>query len=147
MARQEHERQLSVIVRDAGKKRLKRMLVGLGALGVLAAAGGGVALERTLDDRARAEAEAAHLRAKVDDAEAQKNDLQRQLKDASDPAEVQDLKNRLKALEDRIHKGPEPARPPPRVPAGPRDAPRPHDRPSGAVCNCAPHDPVCTCLE
>jgi hypothetical protein len=148
MARQDHERQLSVIERDAGKKRLQRVAVGLGFLAVLAGAGAGVAVKRTLDDRARAEVEAAQLRAKVDDAEAQKRELDRQLRNPRDPAQVRDLERRLQELQDRIHKSPEPARPPARATATPRDGPPSRSpRPGGTICTCAPHDPVCTCLE
>jgi DNA repair exonuclease SbcCD ATPase subunit len=146
LARQEHERQLSVIARDAGKKRLKRVAVGLGLLAAMAAAGAGFAVKRTLDERTRAEAETAQLRAKVDDAEAQKRELERQLRSASDPAQVRDLERRLQELQDRIvHKTSDPPRAAPRAPATPRDAP-PGKSPK-PVCTCAPHDPVCTCLE
>ena len=69
VARQQHERELSVIARDRGRRRLQWWVAGLGLLVIAVGAAGGVAVARTMEDRARAQAQTAELRARVDDAE------------------------------------------------------------------------------
>src|SRR5258708_5549295 len=101
-ARQDHERQLTALSQDSHKKRLQFILGGLAVLIVAVAVGGGITIKKSMDEAAAAKAQTAELQGKMDAAEAQRQKLQHDLDNASDPAQIAALQKALEASKKSI---------------------------------------------
>ena len=145
-SRHDHERQLRLLGADKQKKRLTLIVASLGAFLFVAAIGGGVLIKSQMDKANLAEANAAELRAQIDEGNAAKAKLERDLASTKDPEQIAALTAKLaeqqRKLQEMERTGQVPrqaARPPP---AGP---PKPGGGPA-KPCNCTPGDPLCSCL-
>jgi colicin import membrane protein len=154
-ARQDHERQLTALSQDSHKKRLQFILAGLGVLIVAVAVGGGITIKKTLDETAAAKAQTAQLQGKIDEAEAQRQKLQRDLENTKDPEQIAALQAQLKEQQDKLQQLNQQgtAKPKPAGGGGGGGGGAPAAKPAGGggggaskPCNCTPGDPLCSCL-
>jgi colicin import membrane protein len=153
-ARQDHERQLSALSQDKHKKRLQFILAGLGVLIVAVAVGGGITIKKTIDEATAAKAQAAQLQGKIDDAEAQRQKLQRDLENTKDPEQIAALQAQLKEQQDKLQQLNQQTAPKPKpAGGGGGGGGTPAAKPAGGgggggskPCNCTPGDPLCSCL-
>ncbi len=151
-ARQEHERHLSALARDGGKKRWK-LATALTALFLcVAVGGGGVALKVQLDKQRAAETELALLRDQIAQAEQEKAKIKAQLQDTKDPQRIAELTKELDDRNQTIGKlttqlgnkggtGPKPT-----VTATGTTPPTATAKPP-TVCKCLDGDPTCSCIK
>jgi hypothetical protein len=158
-ARQEHERQLHALSQDQGKKRLRLLLAGAGALLFVLAIGGGIAIKNVVDQKNVAEAHARQLEEDRTQAEDAKRKLEVALQAAVDPTErdsllkqIKDKETQLQRLQseqDRTQGGPAGAQAAqqrrPAINQGAQGGAKPPSKP-GAKCDCTPGDPLCSCL-
>jgi colicin import membrane protein len=146
-ARQEHERQLHALSQDQGKKRLRTMVIGIGALLFAVAVGGGIVVKNSMDKTAQLEQEKRQLQADIDKAAEEQRNLNFQLSNTKDPARIAELEAQIAAMKDRQNtlqqqqSNPGVVHPPPHPP--PPGTAKPGPRPA---CNCTPGDPLCSCL-
>jgi len=145
-SRHDHERQLRLLGEDKHKKRLTMLVASLGVFLFVAAIGGGILIKSQIDKANLAEANAAELRAQIDEGKATQAKLERDLASTKDPeqiaaltAKLADQQRKLQEME-RTGQVPRPAGPAPAA-----RAPKPGGGPS-KPCNCTPGDPLCSCL-
>ena len=103
-ARQEHERQLHALSQDQGKKRLRLLLAGAGALLFVLAIGGGIAIKNVVDQKNVAEAHARQLEEDRTQAEDAKRKLEVALQAAVDPTERDSLLKQIKDKETQLQR-------------------------------------------
>ena len=148
-ARQEHERHLSALARDGGKKRWK-LATALTAAFLCVVVGGGIALKTQIDKQRAAELELASLRDQITLAEQEKAKIKAQLEDTKDPQRIAELKRELEDRNQTIGKlttqlgnksgsanGPKPT-----VTATATATAKPP-----GVCKCMDGDPTCSCIK
>jgi colicin import membrane protein len=147
-ARQEHERQLHALSQDEGKKRLRTMVIGIGALLFAVAVGGGVLVKNTMDRAAAAEQHNRQLQADIDKAAEEQRQLNFQLQNTKDPAKIAELEAQVAALKDRQSNLAQQQANPGAAVQHPIAHPPPGPKPPGPkpACNCTPGDPLCSCL-
>ena len=145
-ARQDHERSLHALRHDRHKKRLSRMVVALVAVTTVGGFGGGLAIKRSRDESAAADARLRSVRDEKDQLEQEQQRLQLAIANATDPAEVAELRTRLEAAERQVRSLPGPT---PKAngghvttPAGPA-VKRPVPPSSGT---CIKGDPLCATI-
>jgi DNA repair exonuclease SbcCD ATPase subunit len=150
-ARQEHERSLHALRHDRQKQRLTRVLVALTAFAVIGAIGAGVALQRSKDDAAAADARLRGVREEKEKLETEQARLQRALESASEPGEIARLQQQLADAQIRsltastvkapvhgasVH-----------VPPSPASPPSPPKSPVGRASDACPRgDPLCATI-
>lgn len=139
---QEHERQLRALAQDNHRKRLQLTLAGLAVLLVAGAVAGGFALKRTLDDKEAALTRARALEDRIEDAEAQRAKVERDLANATDPAVVAALRARLDAQDAELKRLQETKHPKLTGPAAPVRPP-PAASPPPTTTACSKGDPMC----
>jgi len=149
-AQQQHERQLEAVRNDAGKKKLRNLLIGLVVAVTLIGSGVGFMVYRSdqnakaliaaqkLDAERLAE-ERAKLEAKLKDSDSRVNGLQGQLENEKDEAKRRELQ---KQLADAEREKASIGRQVGGVPAKPGTDSGGAKKP----CNCNPSDPLCDCL-
>jgi colicin import membrane protein len=152
-ARQDHERQLHALSQDKHKKRLQIFLVSLGILLFGGLIGGGFAIKSAMDKTAAAELLAREAQDKIDQAEAQKQKLQRDLENTKDPEQIAALQKQLADQQAKLqqlnNQAPAQRRPTGGGGGGGGGAVKPAGGGGGGAgkpCNCTPGDPLCSCL-
>jgi colicin import membrane protein len=154
-ARQEHERQLHALSQDKHKKRLTFILVGLGAVLFIGAIGGGVLYNNVHQKALMAEAQVRAMQDEKDKAEAEQARLKAQLENTKDPEQIAQLQAQLAEQQQKVQslntqisqKGTAPTRP--AYGGGGGGGGGGGSKPaggSGKPCNCTPGDPLCSCL-
>jgi hypothetical protein len=101
-ARQEHEGRLHALRHDRQKKRLTRILIALTAFAVVGGVGAGVALQRSKDEAAAADARLRGVRDEKEKLAIEQARLGRALTGASDPGEIARLEQQLAAAQQQI---------------------------------------------
>jgi colicin import membrane protein len=158
-SRQDHERQLHALNQDKHKKRLTGILVGLGAVFLIVAVGGGVLIKHTYDDAQAAKAQAAQLQNQIDEANAKQAKLQNELANTKDPEKIAELQAQLAEQQQKLQTlntqatqtksaggGGGGGGAPRAVPAGGGGGAPKGGGGSPKPCNCTPGDPLCSCL-
>jgi colicin import membrane protein len=145
-SRHDHERQLRLLGADKHKKRLTLIIASLGAFLFVAAIGGGVLIKSQIDKANLAEANAAELRAQIDESKAAQAKLERDLASTKDPEQIAALTAKLAEQQRRVQEMERTGQVPRQaVPAPAMRAPKPAGAPA-KPCNCTPGDPLCSCL-
>jgi colicin import membrane protein len=153
-ARQEHERQLHALGQDKQKKRLTMILVALGAVLLVGAIGGGIAYKNVQDKAQATEAQLRSLQDDKDKADAEQARLKAQLENTKDPEQIAALQTQLAEQQQKLQtlnsqiaqKGPAPVGGAAVRPAGASGGAPKSGSGSGKPCNCTPGDPLCSCL-
>lgn len=149
---QEHDRHIAAIQQDEGKKKLKFILIGVGALLVVAVVGGGLAL-KSVNDKARAEA--ARHQQELAQQEARMKELQGQLAqqeesvkslqaEANNAKTEADRQAALRKLDEARRQASDTSGKIRNLGSGaPQTGPKPPTKPP---CTCQAGDPLCSCL-
>ncbi len=152
-ARQEHERSLHSLRHDRQKKRLTRILVALTAFAVLGGIGAGVAIQRSKDDAAAADARLRSVREEKETLETEQARLQRALESTSEPGEIARLQQQLADAQTQIRSltastVKAPARPTSlHLPPSPPSPASPSKSPIGRASDACPRgDPLCATI-
>ena len=151
-ARQEHEKHIHALQHDKSKKTLKWVAIGTGVVLFLALVIGGFALKSSHDKAVAAEQKVQELENEKILAEQQAAQIKAQLEQTKDPQKIAELEAKLAEQNQKINnlnkditsKGP--AGPPRTGGGGPAVGGAPPPPPPPKKCNCAPGDPICTCL-
>lgn len=149
-ARQEHERHLSALARDGGKKRWKLATALTAAFLCVVVGGGGIALKTQIDKQRAAELELASLRDQITLAEQEKAKIKAQLEDTKDPQRIAELKRELEDRNQTIgklttqlgNKSGSASGPKPTLTATTTATAKPP-----GVCKCMDGDPTCSCIK
>jgi len=152
-ARQEHERSLHALRHDRQKQRLTRILVALTAFAVIGGIGAGVALQRSKDAAAAADARLRGVREEKEQLETEQARLQRALESASEPGEITRLQQQLADAQTQIRsltastlKAPVHG-PSVHLPPSPASPPSPSKSPVGRASDACPKgDPLCATI-
>lgn len=148
-AQQHHERSLAALQHDESKKKLRKLLIGVIAGVVVVAVGAGFVINDTIqknevarvaqEARARdAEEQVKRLEAARKESEAKEGELRRQLDTAKDDATRLALQKQLEAEQEKQKQL--------RTGGGGRAGGAPASGGNKPACNCAPGDPLCSCL-
>lgn len=147
--RQQHELELHALTQDQGKKKLRTYLYAVGALLLVGAVGGGIAINNAVTKANAAEARARDLEAAKDAVEQQTKKLQFDLENTKDPEKIRELQQQIlmqqQKTQDILNQQRQGPATPKAKPAGPSNGPKPTG-PKGP-CNCAPGDPLCSCVN
>jgi len=150
-ARQEHERQLHALSQDKHKKRVQMIAVALGVFVLVGAAGAGVFIKHTIEEKDKAVVYARQLEADKQEVEQQQSRLKMELAQTKDPEKIAALQAQLDAKQTELMAiAARQTQPAERRPGGPPAAgtppPKKIEKPAGKPCNCTPGDPLCSCL-
>jgi hypothetical protein len=153
-ARQEHERCLHALRRDRQKARLTRVLVVLTAVAIAGGVGAGVAVKRSKDDAAAADARLRGIQAEKDRLEQEQAQQKRAIESASDMGDVARLERDLADARRRLRSftaSPRtpPAHAPPAVTNPPTPTPTRWSSPGNTKVpdTCPKGDPLCATIE
>ena len=151
-SRQEHERHINALKHDKSKKTLKIAAICSALFLLFALVGGGIAFKNTYDKQQASEKKMRELQDEITKAEQEKSSIKAELENTKDPEKIAQLQAQLKEKDSKIQdmnqdlstKGTNKARP--QGPAGPGGVTPPAGPGKKAACNCAPGDPLCSCL-
>jgi colicin import membrane protein len=155
-SRQEHERHINALKHDKSKKTLKIAAIASGVFLLLAVIIGGVTIKKVSDQKAEAEKRVQQLQDDKLKAEQEKAAIKAELENTKDPERIAQLQAQLAEKDAKIsnlntdlsNRG-SGAAAKPRAGGGGGGAPPPGGGgapPPKKACNCAPGDPLCSCL-